>query len=150
MLEYLDNVVIPYVAKKPVRTLSYLNDHVALAIFDVFAAQRCDTVLIKLSDNHTHQVFVPASCTGELQPLDISTNETFKTLMKDSFTRWYAQEVHEALDSGKSVHEVKIDLRLSMIKPLHANWLITAHSILKHKTAVLTRGFEQAGILDCV
>ena len=145
----MDNVVIPYVAKTR-KDLELPNDHVALAIFDVFAAQCCDSVLIKLSDNHIHQVFVPASCTGELQPLDISTNETFKTLMKDSFTRWYAQEVQEALDSGKSVHEIKIDLRLSMIKPLHANWLITAHSILKHKTAILTRGFEQAEILDCV
>ena len=56
--------------------------------------------------------------------------------MKNSFQGGVLQEVQEALDSGESVHEIKIDLRLSMIKPLHANWSITVHSILKHKRAL--------------
>lgn len=40
------------------------DDRVGLAIFDVFAVDRCDSVLKKLSSSHIHQVFVPASCTG--------------------------------------------------------------------------------------
>ena len=64
----------------------------------MFAAHRCDSVLKKLSSNHIHQIFVLASCTGELQPLDLSVNDEFKSLMKDSFARWYVHEVKTALD----------------------------------------------------
>ena len=100
----------------------------ALAIFDVFAAHRCASVLQKLASNHIHQVFVPASCTGELQPLDLSVNDEFKALMKDSFSRWYADKIKTALNSGASLETVKIDLKATLIKPLHGNWLITALS----------------------
>ena len=97
MLQCLDNVIIPYFAATR-RELGLPDDHVGLAIFDVFAAHRCDSVLKKLSSNHIHQIFVPALRTGELQPLDQSVNDEFKVLMKDSFVRWYAHEVETALD----------------------------------------------------
>ena len=86
MLQYLDNVIIPYFAATR-RELDLPDDHLCLAIFDVFAAHRCDSVLKKLSSNHIHQVFVPAACTGELQPLDLAVNSEFKALMKESFAR---------------------------------------------------------------
>ena len=150
MLTYLDNVVIPYFAEAR-RDLELADDHVALAIFDVFAAHRCDSVLKKLRDNIIHQVYIPACCTGELQPLDLSVNDEFKAIMKDNFSRWYAHEVQEALDSGKQLDEISIDLKASMIKSLHANWLITAITVLQTRvTTSLTRGFEKAGIMECL
>ena len=85
----------------------------------MFATDRCDSVLKKLSSNNIHQVFVPASCTGELQPLDLSVNYEFKALMKDSFVRWYAHEVKTALDGGTSLEKVKVDLKASFITPIH-------------------------------
>ena len=91
----------------------------------MFAAHCCDSLLKKLISNHIHQVFVPASCTRELQPLDLSVNDEFKALMKDSFARWYAHEVKAALDGGTSLEKVKVDLKASFIKPIHGNWLIT-------------------------
>ena len=48
------------------------EDQTALAIFDVFAAHQCGSVLEKLQSNNIYQVFVPAGCTGELQPLDVT------------------------------------------------------------------------------
>ena len=149
MLQYIDEVVVPYFSAAK-RELELPEDHVCLAIFDVFVAHRCDSVLQKLNENHIHQVFVPASCTGELQPLDLSVNDEFKALMKDSFSRWYAHEIKEALDQGENLNNVKVDLRASIIKPLHGNWLITAISTLQSRTESLCRGFEMAGILDCL
>ena len=77
MIEYFDNVIIPYVVETR-RELELADDHPALAIFDVFAAHRCSNVLAKLQENSIHQVYVPASCTGELQPLDVGVNGDFK------------------------------------------------------------------------
>ena len=143
MLQY---VIIPYFAATR-RELGLPDDHVGLAIFDVFATHRCDSVLKKLSSSHIHQIFVLASCTGELQPLDLSVNDEFKALMKDSFARWYAHEVETALDGGASLEKVMVDLKASLIKPIHGKWLIT---ILESRKATLVRGFEAAGIMDCL
>ena len=67
MVQNIDHVVIPYFSAAR-RELELPEDQVCLAIFDVFAAHRCNSVLQKLNAHHIHQIFVPASCTGELQP----------------------------------------------------------------------------------
>ena len=75
MLQY--HVIIPYFSAAQ-RELELPEDQVCLAIFDAFAAHRCNSVLQKLSAHHIHQIFV----TDDLQPLDLSVNDEFKALMK--------------------------------------------------------------------
>ena len=69
-------------------------------------------------------MFIPAGCTNKLQPLDVGVNDRLKNLMKNSFTRWYANEVEEAMDHGICMSEIKIDLKASLMKLLNANWII--------------------------
>ena len=45
---------------------------------------------------------MPAGCTGELQPLDITVNGAFKKEIKSCFS-CYAKQVSEALGSGKDM-----------------------------------------------
>ena len=74
-------------------------------------------------------------------------NEEFKAAMKSSFSRWYADEVRQALDQGVSLDNLKVDLRASLIK--HANWLIGfCMSTLHDKPDVVCRGFEKSGIIE--
>ena len=72
------------------RELELADDHLVLTILDVFAAHCCSDVLAKLPSNHIHQVYAPASFTGELQALDVGVNENWWKL---PFSRWYADEV---------------------------------------------------------
>ena len=45
--------------------------------------------------------------------------------MKDMFTTQYSAEVQKQMELGNSTDEIEVDLRLSMLKPLHATWLVT-------------------------
>ena len=103
-----------------------------------------------LKSNHIHQVFVPASCTGELQPLDVGINDQFKGLLKQEFSQWYASEVQQALRQGVAISGIKVDHRASLIKPLHANWLMNTVSTLSDKCDTIKKPFETVGIIDIV
>ena len=68
MHHYVQNVIVPYV--KDTRKKLHLGaNQRALCIFDNFKAQRTDGILQSLEDNNIDCVFVPANCTGELQPM---------------------------------------------------------------------------------
>ena len=85
-------------------------------------------------------VFIPAGCTGELQPLDISVNDIFKKGLKSCFSEWYVSQVSTALSAGVRVEGVSVDLHISVIKLIHANWLMNVLTKLKEqKTTVQKR-----------
>ena len=87
MLEYvnLPLVLAPYVSHAR-QELELAGDHCALATFDVFRAHHCDSFLKKHSSHNSHQIFVPAGYTGELQLIYLNVNEKFKAAMKCSFS----------------------------------------------------------------
>ena len=91
-------------------------------------------------------VYVPASCTDRLQPLDLSVNAAFKLNMKNSFEDWYSHEVAKQLQE-KSPDEVDINMALSVVKPLHAKWLVSVISKLEKDSAMIKRGWTEAGII---
>ena len=43
---------------------------------------------------------------------------------------------------------IKVDLRASVVKPLHGNWLMMALASLQLKNDVIKKGFEKSGILE--
>ena len=147
MLHFIDCVIAPYVQSTRER-LGLEEDNFALALFDVFAAHRCDSVLQSLQKNHIKCIFIPANCTGELQPLDLTVNQVFKQELKACFIRWYAELVKKQLSAGVELGNIKPDLRISVLKPLHARWLIEAASHLS--SDVLIEGFIKAGIKDSI
>ena len=147
MVRYIETVLVPYTDKVkeeldlPIRQQS-------IAIFDVFRAHRCQEVLDALSKARIQHVFVPAGCTGELQPMDLSVNGELKAAMKNEFTNWYADMVAEDLKDSSTIN--KVDLRLSVLKPLHAKWLSKVFHDLKSKKDIILLGWKKSGISDCI
>ena len=84
----------------------------------------------------------------QLQPLDVAVNEPFKCHLKELSSLWYAQKVKEQLDSSLSVENMKIDLRMSIIKPIHFGWLMKNMEWFSEQEAALLRGWKDTGILD--
>ena len=143
MLRYIDDILVPYI-KATKKKLGLDDSQFALAIFDVFASHWCETILDALERNHIKCCFVPASCTGELQPLDLTVNQVFKKELKACFTKWYADVVKGELEKRVELGLIKPDIRISILKPLHARWLMEV--IAK----VPATGFEKAGIKDSI
>lgn len=91
-------------------------------------------------------VLVPPNCTDRLQPLDLSVNRSAKELLRNEFQEWYAQQVCAQLQ-GK-IDKQPVDLRLSVVKPLGAKWIVNFYNYIQTKPDVVQNGFREAGILS--
>ena len=66
-----------------------------------------------------------------LQPLDLSVDKPLKNEMRKRFVEWYSSCVAKELKSGKSVNDINIGLQMSLVKPLSANWFISAFDYIR-------------------
>ena len=129
---YIEEIILPYVNEKR-RQLHLEDDHPALVIFDVFKGQCTEEVLKMLNDNHIEHVLVPANCTDRLQPLDLSVNKPAKEFLRRRFQEWFASQIAaqlEGSDDTQQVNSQQVDMRLSIIKPLGAHWLVELYDYL--------------------
>jgi hypothetical protein len=137
MQEYAENVLILYVESVVDEYPLNRKDQKALCLFDVVAAHKTDSFKDKLDDNDIKIRFVPASCTGEL----VTGNDEFKRKIKNSFINWNSDELSKGMKLGKAASNVKIDIKLSTIKPIHASWIVVAFQQVTKET--LIRGWEK-------
>ena len=143
---YITKIILPYLADTK-RKLKLPSSHPALLLFDNFKGQCTETLLKLLDANNIDIVLIPANCTDRLQPLDLSVNKTAKEFLRKCFQKWYALQVCSQLE-GKTSKE-PVDLRLSVMKPLGAKWLIELYDYMKGKPDIIKNGFKEAGIQNC-
>ena len=149
-IKLIDEIIIPYVNSE--RKIMQRPDQVALVIFDVFRGQITDAVMKKYKENNIVTVFVPANMTGLLQPLDLTVNGFAKKFCKKKFNHWYMDQISKQLDSGKAIEEVEVKLQLTMLKPLHAEWLteLYNHMTKLEGKEVIVNGWKAAGIWQAI
>lgn len=113
-------------------------------------AKKPQKVSKKLASINITIVSVPANMTHFFQPLDLTVNGEAKRFMKDKFTAWYSNEVKQQIESGGDSTDVNVDLRLTVLKPLHAVWLVDLYNHLTSPVCVrlIAKGWEKAGISD--
>ena len=148
MIRYPENVLIPYFERARDR-LDLPSDHWGLAIFDL----QHESFTKLLHQNHIYTKFVPASCTSELQPLDLSGNKQFKDGLKNRFSSWYADRVTSQLNEKQESTDTNpyhVDLRLTYLKPIHAHWILQSWEELRSKHDHITRGWSLAGITKAI
>ena len=127
-------IFIPYVTSTR-KNLQLSDTFPALMLFDHFKAQLTECVLDILDFHNIFVIDVPTNCTDRLQPLDVSVNMSIKHHFKKSFQELYANEVHK--QQGKPV-----DIKLSVLKPLGAQWFIHAFQHVQENKLIITNGFH--------
>ena len=149
MIQYLQKLVIPFLKSKR-KKLGLPASQPALAIFDVFKGQQTDYFKEVLQTNNIRFVVVPANCTDKLQPMDLAINKPLKDAMKRKFQTWYAKEMQQQLITNTSLNNVKIDFRMSIIKPKSASWLMSSVEEIRSRPLLAINGFRHAGITNAV
>ena len=144
MKEYVENILVPYIDGKR-KSLSLGNNFPALVLFDNFKVQCTTAVLTLLDQNNINVVLIPPNCIDRLQPSDISVNKSVKDHLRGLFQSWYAGEIYSWYKEQKQ--QESIDLRMSVVKPLSASWMISTINYIASKPEIIKNGFQQAGIV---
>ena len=108
-----------------------------MLIFDNFKGQSTSELLTLLDDNNINVILIPPNCTDRLQPLDLSINKAAK-----EFQEWYAKQV--CLQLEQNAKQSLVDLHLSIVKPLGAQWMVELYDYLKSKPDIICNGFKEA------
>ena len=69
-------------------------------------------------------VIISRNLTNKFQPLDIIVNMTVKSFISEKNNSWLANEVSKQLRAGKAAADVKVSLKISVIKPQCAKWTV--------------------------
>ena len=145
MITYIESVIIPYMTEKR-RQLGLDVKHTGLVILDEFKGQTTSTVLKLLQSNDLMYIIVPPNCTDRLQPLDVSVNRAAKQFLRRKFENWYADCIVAQENTGKDIEPV--DMKLSIVKPIAARWMIDLYNYLVANPQIIKNGFKHVGITD--
>ena len=144
--QLLQMVLFLYVEKRKFE-LKLSEDRKNMLIFDVFKDQITDKVAKFIEENNGVIVHVPNNLTDPFQPLDLNVNDHAKEFLKGKF-EWYAQQITNQLEGGSSVYDVQVSLKLSVIKPVHAKWLLSLHDHLRNSSDTIIKRSAMAAIKD--
>ena len=95
-----------------------------LLIADVFRGQWTDAVKSIIEENNGKMTPVPANMTNVVQPLDLAVNRSCKSFLRNHSQDWYSNEIRKQMEKRLASHEIKVDVRISVRKPLHASWIM--------------------------
>ena len=120
------------------------EDQAWILIADAFKAQWTDNVKEIVSDTHEFMKGVPNSWTKYFKPLDLSTNRSSKSHLRKSAQTWYSKQIQQQILSGKHPHEIKVDMRISVIKPLHAKWIVQFYDYIRGHPEIVINGWKKS------
>ena len=147
----IDKVILPFIDKvKAEKNLP--KESTALLIFDVFRGQKTDSFINHLAEKNCIVVFVSSNMTDMFQPLDVTVNKNIKSVIRNCYNDWYSEQVVTALNNGIAPTDVKVKQVISIIKPLHAKWIIAAYEYHLFETGaeLIRKGFESSHITEAI
>ena len=83
---------------------------------------------------------------------DLTVNREAKKFMKDQFTSWFSAQIQSQLDSGMVLNDVDVDLRLSVLKPIHATRIVSMYNHFSSSEGrqSTAKKWKKAGVTDVV
>ena len=148
-VDSFEKIILPYLRAKKIE-LGYPQEQFSLIIMDTFNGQDNEEIKYLCLKNNCELVIVPHNLTNKFHPLDLTINQNAKKFVSNQFNKWYVERASRQLTNGKSPGDVKVSLKLSDLKPLHAKWVVEMYEYLKEQKESFTKGFEKAAIMEAV
>jgi hypothetical protein len=90
-----------------------------------------------------HLLFVPANCTSIFQPADVILQRPFKHAFRQEFNKYTMEVIKNQLENSS---DVKVDTKMSTLKPSICQWLFIAWRHLTTKLEMVERGWKHTGL----
>lgn len=158
---YVQEVLAPYYKAQKVR-LGMPLDYPCVWIIDCWSVHIKDAFIAWVRQQYPfiRIVFIPANCTGLMQPCDLVGQRDLKCILRAIATLFAMVQLRVALkrleglseeERQQKIEEValKLDTATSTIKPLLPGWLLEAQKELQVR-GVLRKGWEQSRLLKTV
>jgi len=159
--KYVVNVLQPFLNRQRERLQLPMN-FPAVWIIDCWPVHISSDFLTYMSDRYPEirLLFVPANCTGVMQPADLGGQRELKCGLKALGTMYAIVQVREALQKLQHLSEeerikkieggaIKIDTTLTNLKPLLPGWHLAVWRHLQEKGALL-KGWEKSRLLEAL
>lgn len=99
-------------------------------------------------DNSVLVVFLPATTTDRLKPLDLSINKATKDFLRDKFRRWYAQQISKSPEwSRKWAGHASWDHEGAIYM---SSMAVALYNHVCCNPDLVVNGFKEAGITDAL
>ena len=138
---------MPYVEKKR-EELQLRKNQEWLLLADVFKGQWTEEVKQLVHNKNGKMVPVPNNMTHIYQPLDLAVNRSCKAFLRKESQNWFAGQVQQQIQNGCEAEQVKVDLRISILKPIQAKWLASFYDRMQNRPDIAVKGFKRAGITN--
>ena len=89
---------------------------------------------------------MPANCTSVFQPTDVILQIPFKHAFRQEFDTYTSDDIDKQLEDKTPIY-VKIDIKMSTLKPLLCNWLFKAWAHV-NKPEMIKIGWSQCRLLQ--
>jgi hypothetical protein len=92
-----------------------------------------------------HLFFIPANCTSIFQPADVILQRSFKHAFRQEFHKFTMDIITGQLQGAG---DVKVDTKMSILKPRICGWLFTARHHLTIKSDMVKKRWKHTGLLQ--
>ena len=125
MKEWIQKIWFPYTKKQS-----------ALLVLDSFRVHLTEETKKLLKSYNTDIVFIPGGCTSKIQPVDVTINKPFKSLLRESWCDYMQDKVKE--ESSDRIQAPS--------KQIVLDWVVSGWRKLKNEKEMIKHSFLACGI----
>ena len=146
-------VLKPYVDRTK-EELGLGIDQKFLLIWDAFKAQGTDRTCKTLEELNAISVITPKNLTHLLQPLDLSTNRSFKNFEMKAFSNYFTETKTAAMlqEPDRDITSIEVDFKLSTLKPKHGRLMGELFNFFNYEKGmeIIKAGWSYPGITSAI
>ena len=145
--EFVLKILMPYVEKIR-EELQLRKNQEWLLLADFFKGQWTEEEKQLVHKINGKMVPVPNNMIHIYQPLDLAVNRSCKAFLRKESQKWFVGQVQQQIQNGCEAEQVKVDLRISILKPIQAQWLTSFYDRMQNRPDIAVKGFKRAGITN--